>query len=58
MKRLRRAIEHWIIKIVCAHVSIGGRCGLCGTWVPDILVPTYWRVTVCQKCQETVPKEE
>lgn len=57
MKRLCRAIEHWIVKIVCTHVSVGGHCELCGKWVPGILVPTHWRITVCQKCQVMEPKE-
>lgn len=53
MKRLIDKIEYWIEGVVQKRIVIGGHCGLCGKWVDDCLVSSYWRVTICKKCAET-----
>ncbi len=55
-KRIRQKFEHWVARIVCSQVAVGGWCGLCGKWIPDILVPFYCRYTVCSECAGPLPK--
>ena len=49
-KRIKRTVSDYIISVVTNKVSIGGHCGLCGNWVNNILLPSYWRITICQEC--------
>ena len=32
------------------ELQIGGHCGLCGKWVPDVIVERRWSWTICPKC--------
>lgn len=50
IKALRRRIGGWVATWICSNIVIGGHCGLCGKWVPDCLVPCWWRVTICNSC--------
>jgi hypothetical protein len=50
LNRLKWKIKERIIMLICDHVAIGGRCGGCGKWVDNELLPRYWRVTICQEC--------
>ena len=45
-------IKEWIINFICTEIVIGGHCGLCGSWVSDILVPRFWPYTVCENCRK------
>jgi hypothetical protein len=29
---------------------IGGNCGLCGSWIPNTIVPMWWRWDICENC--------
>jgi hypothetical protein len=49
-KRLKWKFQQWIIATITDWVVIGGRCGCCGKWVDNCLVPVYWRVTICDDC--------
>lgn len=51
-KRIKRALDEYIITLVSNRVAIGGHCGLCGKWVKDVLVPVYWRITICEDCSK------
>jgi len=48
--RLCHRIVSWIVYWICHHIAIGGHCGLCGKWVPNELLPAWWRVTICDDC--------
>lgn len=45
-----RKIRHYIVDIICHYVVIGGNCGCCGKWINDCVVPSYWRISICEKC--------
>jgi len=45
-------LREWLIGFILRWIVVGGHCGLCGNWVPNCLVPTYWRVTVCAECEK------
>jgi hypothetical protein len=32
-------------------LDIGGHCGCCGIWIPDIITEKTWRVGLCKKCR-------
>jgi len=32
------------------YLQVGGHCGLCGKWVPDVIVERGWSWTLCDKC--------
>lgn len=57
-KLILRVVKDWIAEVVCETVAIGGHCGLCGKWIADCLVPTYWRVVVCQGCIDEYERGE
>ena len=33
------------------ELQVGGWCGLCGKWLPDIIVPKWWPYSVCKDCE-------
>ena len=47
---IRSKFHFWFADLVCSHVVVGARCGLCGKWVANCLVDSMWRYTVCQDC--------
>ena len=53
-----RWLREWIALVVIQELQIGGHCGLCGKWVPDVLVHRYWAVTICCQCGEPLRKKE
>ena len=34
------------------YLEVGGHCGLCGKWIPDVLVHRDWSWSVCEKCKK------
>jgi hypothetical protein len=48
MKRLKSWFVEWIIDIIVTNVVVGGRCGLCGKYIPDELFPAYWPWGACK----------
>lgn len=32
------------------ELTTGGRCGLCGKWIPDTIFPTIWPWGICEQC--------
>ena len=47
---MKNWLRELIVDIVIQNITIGGHCGLCGTWVERAIVPVYWRWTICEKC--------
>jgi hypothetical protein len=47
----------WIAKKTAPYLilelQIGGHCGLCGKWVPDVIVERRWAWTLCDKCAKS-----
>lgn len=41
-----------LIDFICHWIVVGGHCGICGNYVPNVLLPSYWRITICEKCLE------
>lgn len=45
---------HWLARklayYLIVEMQVGGHCGLCGKWVPDVLVERHWAWTMCDKC--------
>lgn len=37
-----------IILMIC---KLGGHCGICGAWIPNIVVEKYWAIGVCDNCR-------
>lgn len=35
-------------------LQIGGHCGLCGHWIPDIIIEKAWSWSICKICLEEV----
>lgn len=33
------------------ELQCGGHCGLCGSWVPNEVLPKAWAWTLCEKCE-------
>lgn len=56
--RLCHRIVSWIVYWICHHIAIGGHCGLCGKWVPNELLPAWWRVTICDDCAKCVRQKK
>lgn len=50
-------VREWFISFILRWIAIGGHCGYCGRWVPDCLVASYWRVTICDECVALAAKE-
>ena len=38
-------LKHGIHRI--SELKIGGNCGLCGKWMPDVIVPKDWAWDIC-----------
>jgi len=43
-------LRDWLIDFIIRWIAVGGHCGLCGKWVENALVASYWRVTICNDC--------
>ena len=50
-------IREWLVEQVLRWGAIGGHCGLCGKWVERCLVPSYWRITICDSCAAITGEE-
>lgn len=50
MNWIKSRLRDYIIRVVIDSVVIGGNCGCCGKWVNNCLVPSYWRVALCDEC--------
>jgi len=33
------------------ELQAGGWCGICGKWLPNVIVPKEWPYTVCPDCE-------
>jgi hypothetical protein len=33
-------------------LEVGGRCGCCGSWMGDAIVPKAWNWDLCERCIE------
>jgi len=53
MRWIRRILREIVIDIVTSDIQIGGHCGCCGKWVPDILIDNSWPWTICDECINT-----
>ena len=57
MKTIRKRIRSWIKRKFDLYdieeLQVGGNCGCCGKWVPDMIVPTYWTWCLCDSCGNT-----
>ena len=31
-------------------LAVGGHCGICGSWIEEIIVPKIWPYSICEKC--------
>ena len=31
-------------------LQVGGNCGGCGVWIPDVILPKYWAWDLCNFC--------
>lgn len=52
-------IKEWLVSFICENIVVGGHCGLCGKWVPNVLVPRYWQWTVClEHCDESFKEDQ
>jgi len=56
---MRHWLRKWLKKKFELHdisdLRIGGHCGLCRTWVSQVIVKKVWAVTNCNTCvQEAV----
>lgn len=44
----------WLARMLAPYlileIQIGGHCGLCGKWVPNVLVERDWSWTLCDEC--------
>jgi len=44
----------WLAKRLAPYMilelQVGGHCGICGKWVPNVLVERQWLWTLCEKC--------
>lgn len=54
---MKKRIKNWIVNKLeeygfyrITNLAIGGHCGCCGTWIPNIIVPEDWRIALCEKC--------
>lgn len=54
---IKSRIENWIINLICSKIAIGGHCGLCGKWIPDVLLPRYYSWSVCDECAQEGQEE-
>jgi len=47
-------IFDWLARKLAPYIilelQIGGHCGICGKWVPNVLVERRWSWTLCDKC--------
>lgn len=49
-------LKRWLINLfanqitglIISEIQIGGNCGLCGAWIPDVLVERAWPWAVCK----------
>jgi len=49
-KKLRSKIKIWLNLWDIEDLTIGAHCGLCGLWLPNIIIDKLWRVDLCKKC--------
>ena len=50
LNRLLELTYNWRLKhgiYIISELQIGGHCGLCGAWMPDIIVPKDWAWDMC-----------
>ena len=55
----RRVVWNQFWKLgLTSDLQIGGHCGCCGKWVPDVIVNRHWAWALCKKCAGEEPMEE
>lgn len=51
---LKERFARWLYKLlegqIIDNLQIGGHCGCCGKWVPDVILPKIWAITLCERC--------
>lgn len=52
MKWIKRKLTMFLIDLLTGYFVCGAHCGCCGVWIPNSIVPYYWRIDVCDKCKE------
>jgi len=50
MKKIRDWIKEKFDLYDIKDLVIGGHCGCCGHWIPDIITPKDWAIGVCKNC--------
>lgn len=50
LKKLKTKFFIWLADELFQLVRVGGHCGLCGKWIPDRVVPSWWRWVLCDDC--------
>ena len=49
---IRKQIKKYFDLYDIDDLIIGGHCGCCGKWVPDIIAPKLFPWGLCEKCQK------
>jgi len=50
MAWLRNLIKEKLGLYDLGDLQAGARCGCCGRWMPEEVIPKYWPWSLCQLC--------
>jgi hypothetical protein len=55
---MRVWLREWLIGFIIKWIVVGAHCGLCGAWIEYELVPSYWRISICNECRQLDTESE
>ncbi len=53
LEKLWKRIAYKLTPFIIDELQIGAHCGLCGKWVPDIIIEKVWAITLCEDCKKS-----
>ncbi len=59
LQRIKQRFRWWIKQRLGLYdiedLQVGANCGLCGDWMQDAIVPSYWAWDICKDCLGEAP---